>query len=114
MKEVLKRLLEAEEAGRKEAAALEAAGEQRLREARGNSEQIVRRIREDTERVIEQLNAQADEEAAEGTSAAEREAAATIEQWKRLADRRRREAVARVVEMLLAELPTAASSNDDT
>ena len=103
MKEILRRLLQAEEAGRKAAAVLEERGEEFLCAAKAESEQIVRRIRSDAQTETEKLERQAQDETLHGRQAIAREADATIERMKSQTVKRRSEAVARIIKLLLDE-----------
>lgn len=103
MKHILKRLLEAEETGRQEAARLEAAGEELLRQAAAERDALVARIRTETAGQIDELRG-------EMTARVERErkviaqgAAETVQRMQTEAASRRRAAVDHVVAILLGE-----------
>ena len=55
MKDILRRLLEAEEAGRQQAAELEAAGEELLRQAAAERDAAVTQIQLETARQVDEL-----------------------------------------------------------
>ena len=104
MKEILRQLLEAEEAGQRAAAELEASGEELLRKAKIEGDNAVQKVRSDTERRIEELKRQAGTQAQQGCLAVRQETDATIERLRGEAVRRRPQAIARVVAMLLGEV----------
>jgi F0F1-type ATP synthase membrane subunit b/b' len=103
MKEILRRLLEAEEAGRCAAAELQAAGDELVRRARSECEAIVNRARTNTAREIEELERRMQSEIEAGRQAIVNEAEQAARQLRAQAGQRRHEAVRRVVAMLLGE-----------
>jgi vacuolar-type H+-ATPase subunit H len=103
MKEVLRQLLEAEEAGRQAAAQLEQTGEEILLHARAECEEIARQGRLDAASEIEGLRDRTRAQTEAGRQAIAQEADASIERLRCLAARQRAEAVARVVAILLGE-----------
>ena len=111
MKEILRHLLEAEEAGCRAAAELEARGEELLRRARAEAESIARNVRADAERQCEVLQRQSRIQAQQGCQAIMEETDAAIERLRAEAANRRPQAVAVSVAMLLGEqLATDAGS----
>lgn len=103
VKETLRHLLEAEEAGRREAARLEAAGDEIVRKARAEGEKYAQAIRLTVEREIAELQRQAQTEIEQGCQAIVHETDATIERLKTQAATQRSEAVKKVVAILLGD-----------
>ena len=103
MKKIIRQLLEAEKAGQRAAAELEASGEELLRKAKIEGDNAVQKVRSDTERQIEELKRQLRTQAQQGCQAIMQETDATFERLCGEAIRRRPQAVARVVTMLLGE-----------
>ena len=103
LKETLRQLLEAEDAGRQAAAELEAAGDEIAHKARAEGEKCAQAIRLLAEREIAELERQVQTEIEEGCQAVAHETDATIERLKTQATGQRVEAVKKVVAMLLGE-----------
>jgi vacuolar-type H+-ATPase subunit H len=103
LKETLRQLLEAEEAGRQAAAEQEAAGEEIVRTARAECERRGQAIRASAESKIAELEWKAQAEIDEGCHAIADETDAAIERLKRQAAGHRAVAVQKVVAMLLGE-----------
>jgi DNA anti-recombination protein RmuC len=103
VKHILKRLLEAEETGRHEAARLEAAGEELLRQAAAERDALVARIRSETVRQIDELKAEITARVEQERKVIARGAAETVQRIQTEAAGRRQAAVDRVVAILLGE-----------
>lgn len=103
MKEVLRQLLEAEEAGRRTAAALEAEGEQLSSAARAESERIVHGRRAAAAQEIAELEGRVRADTARRAEDIARAGDAEVEKLREQAAARRQAAVPRVVAMLLGE-----------
>jgi vacuolar-type H+-ATPase subunit H len=103
LKETLRQLLEAEEAGRQAAAGLEAAGDEIVRKARIEAERCAQAVRVSAEREIEELERQAQSGIDRDCKAIADETDATVERLKTQAAGRRAEAVKKVVAIPLGE-----------
>jgi vacuolar-type H+-ATPase subunit H len=105
-KDILRQLIEAEESGKRDAAALEAEGEELIRQTTAECDAIVGRIRQETRGRVDELerHAQADIEAER--QAIIQKASETIEGLRAQAEARRSLAVERAVARLLGELPS--------
>jgi len=103
MKDILRRLLEAEEAGRQAATRLEATGEDILRQARATSAAIVGQVRAEAAQRVQELERQAGDQIERGRQAVEQETSTTLERLRAQAAPRRPEAVAQGVAILLGE-----------
>ena len=103
MKDILKQLLEAEEAGRQEAAGLEAAGEALLRQASAERDTLVTQIRAETARQIDELTRETAARVQREREAITERAAQTVVWLRAEAASRRQAAVDRTVAILLGE-----------
>ncbi|MBI3468472.1 MAG: hypothetical protein HY000_36180 [Planctomycetes bacterium] len=104
MREILRKLLEAEEAGRLAATRLEAAGDEILRRAQAQSQEIVQEARAETAQQIVRLQHDAQGQIELGRGSIAQEADAVIKRLREQAAKHQPEAVTRVVEILLGEV----------
>jgi vacuolar-type H+-ATPase subunit H len=103
MKEILRRLLEAEEAGRQEAAGLEAAGEELLRQAAAERDALVAQIQLETARQVDELTRETTVRDEDEREAIIRSAAEAVQRLRTEAASRRPAAIDRGVAILLGE-----------
>ena len=103
MKHILKRLLEAEEVGRREAAKLEAAGEELLRRVAAERDALVAQIGMDTARQVDELRGEMTARVEQERKVIAQRAAETVQRVQAEAASRRRAAVDRAVAILLGE-----------
>ena len=106
VKDILRQLIEAEEAGRRDAAALEAEGEELIRQAKAECDAIVGRIRQETGRRVDELERSAQAHVEVERQAIIQKASETIEGLRAQAAARRSLAVDRAVALLIGELPS--------
>jgi hypothetical protein len=107
MKETLRHLLDAEQAGRQAASRLEEEAAKLLAQARTDSEMIERDVREATAHQIAALKQEAQAEVERGRQLIAQQSAATSERLRQQAEARRVEAVARVMGLLLGEIESS-------
>ncbi len=105
MKEVLRRLLEAEQAGRQAATQLEDQAAELLRRAQQQSEQVRREAHTAMARQIEELRRRTQQEIEAAQQTIRRDTDAAIERLQARIAERRAQAVASVMALLLAEAP---------
>ena len=103
MKDILRRLLEAEEAGRLEAAGLEAAGEELLRQAAGERDALVSQFQLETARQADELTREMTARIEDEREAISRHAAEALQRLRTEAATHRQAAIDRVVAILLGE-----------
>ena len=103
VKHILKRLLEAEEAGRQEAAKLEAAGEELLRQAAAERDALVAQIGMETTRQVDELKGEMTARVEQERKVIAQRATETVQRLQAEAASRRRAAVDRAVAILLGE-----------
>ena len=103
MKDILRRLLEAEEAGRQEAAGLEAAGEELLRQAAAERDALVTRIQLETARQVDELTREMTARIEDEREVISRRAAEAVQRLGTEAVNRRQAAIDRVVAIVLGE-----------
>lgn len=103
MKDILKRLLEAEEAGRQEAAGLEAAGEELLRQAAAERDALVTQIQLETARQVNELTREMTARIEDERETITRSAAEAVRRLRTEAANRRQTAIDRVVAIVLGE-----------
>jgi vacuolar-type H+-ATPase subunit H len=106
VKDILRQLLEAEEAGRRSAAALETEGEELIHEAKAECDAIVGQIRQETGGRVDELERSAQAQIEVERQAIIQKASEMIEGLRAQATARRSLAVDRVVALLLGELPS--------
>jgi hypothetical protein len=105
VRDALKRLLEAEEDGRRRARALEAEGQRVVQSARLRAAEILAESRQEVERSIARLEEETSGRASVECRAIEAKARRVIDELERVIPGRRREAMERVVVLLLGEEP---------
>lgn len=106
VKDILRQLLEAEEAGRRNAAALEAEGDELLHQAKAECDAIVGQIRQETGGRVDGLERDAQAQVEVERQAIIQKTSEVIEGLRAQAAARRSLAVDRVVALLLGELPS--------
>jgi vacuolar-type H+-ATPase subunit H len=103
MKDILRRLLEAEEAGRREAAGLEAAGEALLRQAAVERDALVAEIESQTTREVDELTREMMARIADEREAINRRGTEAVQQLRTEAANQRLAAIDRVLGIVLGE-----------
>ena len=101
MKDILRRLLEAEETGRQAAASLEKAGEELLQHASAERAALVAQIRAETARQIDELTRETTADVQREREAIAHSAAETVERLRTEAASRRQAASDHAVAILL-------------
>ena len=106
VKDILRQLIEAEESGRRDAAALEAEGEELIHQAKAECDAIIGRIRQETRGRVVELERRAQAHIEVERQAIIQKASETIDGLRAQAEARRSLAVDRAVARLLGELPS--------
>jgi vacuolar-type H+-ATPase subunit H len=103
MKDILRRLLEAEKAGRQEAAGLEAGGEELLRQAAAERDALVTQIQLETARQVDELTREMTARIEDEREVISRRAVEAVQRLRTEAASRRQAAIDRVVAIVLGE-----------